>query len=316
MAQPIVKIRGVSKSFGDKLVLNNINLDIVEGEVFGLIGTSGAGKTTLLESIVGFFPISKGDISFRKDTSVDNFISLKNDPSIKQQIGFSTQDPSFYDKLTVKENLEYFARLYDIQEGFIEARIKKIIEFVELTGEENTLGGELSGGMKKRLDIACSIINDPKILILDEPTADLDPVLRKHIWKLIQKINSVGKTVIISSHFLEEMDVLCNRIGIIANNSIAMVGTADDLRKTYDYEKEIVLNTESKNYQRVASSLAGLPLSKVIQRNDKMIIYSKQAEYVLKKLIDILDRDKENILELEIQRPTLDEVFASVTKPK
>ena len=316
MAQPIVKIRGVSKSFGKKLVLNDVNLEINEGEIFGIIGSSGAGKTTLLESMIGFFPINKGEISFRKDSagSTFNFLSLDKDPSLKQLIGFSTQEPSFYDKLTVKENLEYFAKLYNIQDQFINQRIKKMIELVELNGDEDTLAGELSGGMKKRLDIACSLINDPKILILDEPTADLDTVLRQHVWKLLKKINSLGKTIIISSHFLEEMDVLCNRIGIIYNKTIAHVGTADDLRKGYSYDKEVVVSTESKNYQRLASLLKGLPISKLVVRDGSLYIYTKEAESVLKKLVDILEKSKENVLQLEIHRPSLDEVFTSIVQ--
>ena len=184
MAQPIVKIIGVSKSFGSKNVLDSIDLDINDGEIFGIIGRSGAGKTTLLESLVGFVPVTKGEISYKSDENgIYNFVSiLENSDQVKRSIGFSTQTPSFYEKLTVKENLEYFASLYDIPKKFIAERIKKIIELVELNGEENTISENLSGGMQKRLDIACSIINDPKILILDEPTADLDPVLRKHIW--------------------------------------------------------------------------------------------------------------------------------------
>jgi ABC-2 type transport system ATP-binding protein len=263
---------------------------------------------------MGFFPISKGEIAFRRDSegSALNFLSLEKDPSLKQMIGFSTQEPSFYDKLTINENLEYFAKLYNIPDQFIKQRIAKIIELVELTGEENTLAGELSGGMKKRLDIACSLINDPKILILDEPTADLDPLLRQHIWKLLKKINSLGKTIIVSSHFLEEMDVLCHRIGIIYNKTIAHIGTADDLRKNYSYDKEIIVDIESKNYQRLASLLKGLPITKIVVKDNRMHIRTKQAESVLKKVVDILEKSKENVLELEIHRPSLDDVFVSV----
>ena len=316
MAQPIVKIRGVSKSFGSKNVLNDLNLEIIEGEIFGIIGTSGAGKTTLLESLVGFISLNKGEVAYRKD-DVGNYsyISVKKDPGwIKSSIGFSTQDSSFYDKLTVKENLEYFANLYNIKEEFIPKRIAKIIALVELTGEENTLSSSLSGGMQKRLDIACSLINDPKILIMDEPTADLDPVLRKHIWALIKKINKLGKTVIISSHFLEEMDALCDRIGIIYDKSVAHVGSMENLRKNYPYTKEILLTTASKNYNYLASKLKGLPITKMAKRGDAMVIYTKDAEDVLKHLVEILEH--EEILDLELQKPTLDELFAAVIRGK
>lgn len=316
MAQPIVKIRGVSKSFGSKSVLDNINLDINQGEIFGIIGTSGAGKTTLLGTIVGFFPATKGEVAFKADNNSLNYLSLKTDPNIRKKIGFSTQDTSFYDRLTVKENLEYFARLYDIHEAFISARVRKIIELIDLSGDENTLGGELSGGMQKRLDIACSLVHDPEILILDEPTADLDPILRKHIWDLIKKINSLGKTVIISSHFLDEMDILCDRIAIIYDKTIAHIGTADELRKDYTYDKEVLLETESRDYQRIASLIKGSDLSKIAVRGNKMVIYTRQPQSVLKRLIGILDRENEHVLELETKRPSLNEVFTSVAGRK
>ncbi len=315
MAQPIVKIRGVSKSFGKKLVLDKVSLDINEGEIFGIIGTSGAGKTTLLQAMVGFYQIDKGEISYKKDgAGVLNYLTLEKDPSLKQTIGFSTQSPSFYDKLTVKENLEYFSKLYEIPAQYIPQRTKKIVELVELTGEENTLGEELSGGMQKRLDIACSLIHDPEILILDEPTADLDPLLRKHIWTLIRKINLLGKTVIISSHFLDEIDELCSRIAIIYDKTAAHVGTAEDLRHNYSYDKEVIVNLESKNYPKIAAFLKGFPMSKMTVRGSSMVVYTKEPELILKKIIDISEREKEKILDLEVQRPTLNEIFTSIIK--
>ncbi|HME87571.1 MAG TPA: ABC transporter ATP-binding protein, partial [Candidatus Nanoarchaeia archaeon] len=301
---------------GSKQVLNDVNLDINEGEIFGVIGASGAGKTTLLESMIDFIPLNKGEIAYRTNGTTDNFATLKKMPDFKKEIGFSTQDPSFYDRLTVKENLEYFATLYDIPQQFIPQRIKTILDLVELTGEENTLGGELSGGMQKRLDIACSIINDPKVLILDEPTADLDPLLRKHIWALLRKINSTGKTIIISSHFLEEMDVLCNRIGLIHEKSIVHVGTTEEFRQQYPYTQEIILDLASKNYQPLADQLRGLPVNKVTQRGGKMVIYTKQADIILRTLMKILEKSRETILELEVQKPTLDEVFTLFIEKK
>lgn len=316
MALPIVKIRGVSKSFGQKLVLDNVNLDIVEGEIFGIIGASGAGKTTLLECMVGFLPISKGEIAHKaNDSTTTTYIPIMHNlKEFNKQIGFSTQDPSFYDKLTVQENLEYFAKLYDLPKEIIAQRVRKILELVELTGDEKTVADNLSGGMQKRLDIACALINDPKILILDEPTADLDPVLRKHIWQLVKKINAEGKTIIVSSHFLEEIEDLCTRIAIIANKTIALVGTTDDLRKQYPYEKEIFLQLASQQYEKLAAQMRGLPIAKMTVRGPKMVIYAQNANVVLKKLISVLENQKDDIIELDVQKPTLDEVFANILR--
>ena len=247
MAQPIVKIRGVSKSFGKKEVLIDINLDINEGEIFGIIGTSGAGKTTLLESMVGFFTINKGEVAYRRDGhGLYNFLTLQKDPSLKQMIGFSTQDPSFYDRLTVKENLEYFAKMYNIPDKFIAGRIKKIVEFVELTGDENTLGGELSGGMQKRLDIACSLVNDPKILILDEPTAAVDAKAEYDLFRKFRQFTKNKMTFLISHRFSTVR--MASKIVVMDRGKIIEEGSHITLmKKEGKYAK--LFSMQAKGYQ-------------------------------------------------------------------
>src|SRR3989344_6354616 len=194
--KPLIKIDSVSKSFKDKKILENISINIMEGEIFGIIGVSGAGKTTLLEVMSGFQKPDSGNVFFRSDEvllnkeSITNYKSvLKDLKAIKRMYGFATQEPSFYEELTINENLDYFGSLYDIKSATLKGNMNTAINLVCLAEAKDRLAKNLSGGMQKRLDIACSLVHSPKILILDEPTADLDPLLRNHIWRLVRKIN-------------------------------------------------------------------------------------------------------------------------------
>ena len=317
----VLQIRGINKKFGKKEVLQNIDLDIKAGEIFGIIGMSGAGKTTLLEILIGFITPDHGTMMFLpKAANIDlpkspTLISVAKEPYIiKKTFGFATQEPSFYDKLTVEENLKYFASLYGIKQEEIEKKIDSILNFVDLPNEKATLAGELSGGMQKRLDIACSLVNDPKVLILDEPTADLDPISRKHIWDLIKRINKEGSTIIIASHFLEEMDVLCDRIAWLHNKTVIHRGTPDELRKRYTQNKEIHLETESAHYEKLIKHLKSSSIKKIITKPPKLILFTDDAEKALKKLLQAIDYTKETIVSVNVAKPSLDEVFESIVK--
>jgi len=222
----IVQVKGVDKKFGDHTVLKNINLNIQKGELFCIVGTNGSGKTTLLKTIIGFLDPEEGEIFYKsKDIK-------KNTKEVKKDFGFATQENAFYPKLTVEENMQYFGNLYGIKKEVLKVNIDKILNLVALQGAKNVLAENLSLGMERRLDIACSLIHNPKILILDEPTEDLDVTLRKSILLLIKAINRTGTTIIMTSHLLAEIEVFFDRIAILDKNTIIKIGTLRDFRKT------------------------------------------------------------------------------------
>ena len=194
--EDLIRIENVTKKFGKHTVLNNLSLSIPDQGIFGIMGLSGCGKTTLLNIMIGFWQPDSGKVFF-KSLEVH-----KNQKIINQIFGFATQDGSVYPKLTVVENLRYFGKLYNMEYSDIERRIPEILKLVELEDSKNVLAEELSTGMYRRLDIACSIIHNPKVLILDEPTGNLDPVLRKKVMAMIKRINDQGTNVIITSHLL------------------------------------------------------------------------------------------------------------------
>ncbi len=202
------------KSFKSRTILHDINFTVNSGEIFGLVGKSGGGKTTLMRVLMGFYHADSGKILFEgKDVSTDLY-------HIRQNIGFTTQENSFYEKLTVFENLEYFGQMYGVNEDELKKRAKILLDLVQLGDKSQLLAEDLSGGMKRRLDFAISLIHDPPLLILDEPTTGLDPILRFEIWDVIRSIRDYGKTVVVSSHFFDELEQNCSRIGILHKGKI------------------------------------------------------------------------------------------------
>lgn len=325
MEEPILKIQGLSKTFGANQVLNDISLDIMPGEILGIIGSSGSGKTTLLNALIGFIKPDTGDVLFKQPKVVahnDNAIYksvYKHLKEIKNMYGFAAQVPSFYERLTVRENLEYFGELYDLSKETLDANVNTLLKLMTLENSSTVLGKNLSGGMERRLDIGCSLIHNPQILILDEPTADLDPVLRNNIWKLIEKINSKGTTIILASHHLNELETLCSRIAIIKDNHIVALGSAEELKKRFSHNKEIRLQSYPGNYDDLGKYLHNKFKTKIIRhenQGNELLLICNNPEEILNDLILALERRKEKILELKIVKPSLDQLFISLSEGK
>ncbi len=227
MDSELIQVKDVTKKFKKNLVLDNISFSIPEGQITGIVGASGEGKSTILKLLIGFYKPNKGRIFFlRRDI-------LKDFKNVKNIFGFATEDGSFYEDLNVRENILHFGRLYKIKNSELKSRLKEVINLVELNKAERTRARYLSVGMKKRLDIACAIIHDPQILILDEPTADLDPLLRDEILDLIIKIKREGKTIILTTQLLEEMDIVCDKVAILHDKKIVEEGTPDYIKSKY-----------------------------------------------------------------------------------
>ena len=305
-----VELQGVKKKFGNHVVLNNISLRVFKGDIFGVIGSSGAGKTTMLRSIMGLYKIDAGRIFIR---GVDVH---QNTFSIRHTLGFATQDNCFYEELTVSENLEYFGRLYGLSKKAIVNNSSIILKMVELDSSKHLLAKDLSGCMKRRLDVACSLIHNPSILILDEPTAGLDPLLRKEMWKLIERIHNSGTTIILSSHLLEEMEHVCNRVVMIKNGVILAQGSPEELKNLYSKDQEIHIETYPANYQLLIEGIKSLnlPISSVSVQGHKLVVYSPQAEKIVHEVVDVIEQYNEKLLELEVRKPSLSEVFEVLSR--
>ncbi len=323
LSSPLLRIENLSKSFSLKPILENINIDVHKNEIFGIIGLSGAGKTTLLELLIGFLKPDGGDIKLHMGglldnaTATENYLSVRrNRDKVKSLFGFATQRPSFYDDLTVRENLEYFGEMYGIRHNVLERNIKTVLDLVGLPQQEHTLAVELSGGMQKRLDIACALVHNPKILILDEPTADLDIVLRKQMWELAKRINKNGTTIILTSHFLDEIENLCDRIAILHDRRVVKQDSVSHLKKLYSKNQELHLLLKSSNYGELIRHLQqqqNYPITRMRREGKKLVIYSEQAEKLVYYLIHVLEQLNEQITDLYLNRPSLNEIFEKIT---
>ena len=238
--QPLIMVRNISKSYRNKLVLKDVTFEVFSGDIFGLVGMSGSGKTTLFQIMAGMITVQAGDVLVRQDIfdlkkkeDMPDYISVfRNHSLIKRQFGFASQLPSFYEHLTVEENLQMYGSLYGLKSSRIKENMTRLLKLVDLSDERDTIAGELSGGMQRRLDIACSLIHDPKVLFLDEPTSDLDPLMRKQIWKLIKDIQSKGTTIVLASHILEEVENLCTKVAIIHGKRMLGYGTLNELKSS------------------------------------------------------------------------------------
>ena len=227
MDSELIQFKKVTKRFGKNTVLDSINLTIPEKKITGIIGASGEGKTTILKLLIGFYKPTEGEINYLRRSI------FKEMAQINKYFGYATEDGSFYEKLTVRENLFYFGRLYGLKKAEIKQRVEELINLVELQKAVNTLAGNLSIGMKKRLDVACSLIHRPQVLIMDEPTADLDPLLREEMLDLIKKINKDGTTIIITTQILGEFDQICDRIAILYNEKIVEEDKPSKIKSKY-----------------------------------------------------------------------------------
>jgi len=330
--EPIIRLNNITVRYGSYTVFENTNLEIHKGDIFGVVGLSGSGKTTLLNAIIGVITPQDGEVLFRLEEKQTHHVNgkaetrlsvsykplSKNLLKIRGFFGFAAQEPSFYPKLTLKENLDYFASMYGLNESVKKNNIKTVLELVGLDSFSNLLSDQLSGGMRKRLDIACALIQNPDVLILDEPTSDLDPLLRMQMWDLIKKINKNGTTIIISSHFLNEMEKLCTRIGIINQKKIELVGTMDYIKEKYTRDEEVHLETIPGNYEDMIRQLNRheLKISNIINKGHELVVCTRESVDVMYTLLGIIKRQKEHLVDISITRPTLAEVFESLLKEK
>lgn len=214
----IIQVKNLVKNYGDFKAVKGISFDVYEGEIFGLLGPNGAGKTTTLEIIETLRDETEGDVI------VDNFSINKNPQQIKSIIGVQLQQAGFYPGLNLIEILELFAGLYNVEISPI-----KILELVGLVDKAKTKYASLSGGQKQRFSIATTLVNKPKIIFLDEPTTGLDPQARRNLWELIKQIRQEGTTVLITTHYMDEAEILCDRVGIIDEGKIIAIDTPENL---------------------------------------------------------------------------------------
>jgi ABC-2 type transport system ATP-binding protein len=308
----LIKLREVSKNFRKHHILKDVNLTIQGGDVFGVIGQSGSGKTTLLNMIAGFIEPTEGEtVYFSKAESRERDLN-KHLNRIKKHIGFTPQHNSFYPKLTVEENLIHFGRLYGMEKKTLRNNIDSLLEFTKLSHHKKKLASHLSGGMQKRLDISCSLIHKPKILILDEPTADLDPILQKEVLNLLQEVNKQGITIVIASHNLESIEKICNKVAIVHNHTVHTQGLMEDVKKPFSKDNFKISVSSGKQKEQLIRKLQMHPFKKIVDRGHEIVIYPEDIENTMSHLIGAIKEENMPLNNLDVRHPSLLEVFENI----
>lgn len=223
----ILEINSLRKTFGERTVVNGLSFKVNEGEILGFLGPNGAGKSTTIGMITTILNFDEGKVLFegREVNSDDN--------DFKKELGYVPQDIALFNDLSAYENVKFFGSLYGLKGIYLNNRVKETLELVGLYDRKNDYPDSFSGGMKRRLNIACSIVHKPKILIMDEPTVGIDPQSRNNILEVAKSLRDEGTTIIYTSHYMEEVEAICNRLIILDNGNIVESGDKEEIKKSY-----------------------------------------------------------------------------------
>lgn len=306
----IVEINNLVKRYKDFIAVDNLNLSIKEGEIFGLLGPNGAGKTTTINTILGLSKKDSGEVK------IFGKIMDKFEEEIKRNIGVVPQNIAVFNDLTAYENVEFFGRLYGLRGKLLKERVEEALEFTGLLDRKKDYPGKYSGGMQRRLNIACAIVHKPKLIIMDEPTVGIDPQSRNHILNSVKKLNESGSTVIYTSHYMEEIEELCTDITIMDHGKVIAKGTKEDLKSLVSLEEKLTLTLSSVNYTMVdeIKRISGVKDCIVEDRN--ITVISKKDCRNLSRIIDAVNNSNSEILGIDVEKPSLEGVFLTLTGRK
>lgn len=303
----VIKIDNLVKRYGDLLALDHLSMQVHEGEVFGLLGPNGSGKTTAINCILSLLKYDKGEIEiFGKPMSPTAY-------GIKKDIGVIMQNVAVFEELTVYENVDYFCSLYVPDKTERKKLVEEAIDFVGLQDFRKFYPKKLSGGLLRRLNIACGIAHKPKLIILDEPTVAVDPQSRNKILEGIERLNQQGATIIYTSHYMEEVERICTRIVIMDKGRIIASGTKEELKSMITLGEKITVETFSFA-QEDLMELKRLPnISSVDYSENLLVIKSGKGKNNLETVLDFLKKHGVNFGRIYSELPTLNDVFLEIT---
>ena len=302
----VIEVKELTKKYGELTAVDHISFSVEHGEIFGLLGPNGAGKSTTISMLCTIIKPTSGT------ALVNGFDVCKHPSHVRKTIGIVFQDPSVDDRLTGRENLRVHANLYGVPANEQKKQIDEVLNLVELQGRGDDLVRHYSSGMRRRLEIARSLIHYPKVLFLDEPTVGLDPQSRDRIWSYIKKLMKFEDvTVILSTHYLEEADQFCDRVAIVDRGRIVALDTPHSLKDELGGDT-IVVRTRDNDRFYAGAQASGLVKSAVrVDREIKMTVAN--AHTVLPRLMDLAAKEGIYVESVSLQEPSLDEVFLHYT---
>ena len=300
MGQPIIQVENLYKSYGAVEALRGITFSVEEGEVFGLLGPNGAGKTSTVEILEGMRMPDRGV------ARVCGLIPSESDEEFKVKIGAVLQSTALPDKLRVQEAIDLFAQFYRNR-----ADTNRLLERFQLTEKRDAFYSELSGGQKQRLALAMSLVNNPQVVFLDEPTAGLDPQVRREIYDIIEELKSEKKTVLLTTHYIEEAERLCDRVAIVDHGKVMAMGTPRDLKNRSAGSTRIEVRLSRPLANGAMGALEGV--SDCREFDGAYILHSTRPPRTIVALVKQLEADNNELQSLEIFSPSLEDVFIELT---
>jgi ABC-2 type transport system ATP-binding protein len=298
--EPVIRVRGLVKRYADITAVDGIDFEVRAGEVFGLLGPNGAGKTTTVEILEGLRAPDAGE-------AVVLGIDIAKDPEpLKPRIGISLQTASMYPKLTVVEIIDLFRSFYATSRPTDE-----LIDMLELGEKRNSRTKELSGGQRQRLAVALALVNDPELIFLDEPTTGLDPAARRALWDLIRGLKAKGRSVLLTTHYMEEAEILCDRLAIMDHGRILEMGTVDELISKRFKERAVRFDTIDGIDDASLEKLAAV--TSVKHDDDAVLLYSSDVAATVGALLALTEARGLEPQNLGIRRATLEDVFLDLT---
>ena len=299
----LVHARGLTKRFGEFTAVNAIDFDVHVGEAFGFLGPNGAGKTSTMRMIACASPVTSGELT------VIGMDPRRNAPQIKARLGVVPQLDNLDAELTVRENLEMYARYFDIPDAVARARADELLDFVQLSERATDQVEPLSGGMKRRLTIARSLINEPELIILDEPTTGLDPQARHTVWDRLFRLKQRGVTLILTTHYMDEAEQLCDRLVVMDKAKIVAEGSPLDLIDRYSTREVVELRFGvDQQPEHVAARMDGL-VHRLEALPDRLLLYTDDGDTAASRVHEI-GLQPESVL---VRRSTLEDVFLHLT---
>jgi ABC-2 type transport system ATP-binding protein len=305
MSAPLLEVLDLHKRYGPTVALDGVTFEVHEGEMFGLLGPNGAGKTTLLSIVSGLLPATSGEV---------RLLGRRIDPSereVRRLIGVVPQDLALYGTLTARENLCFFGELYGLGGAELRRRVEDILAAVGLADRADSRVQTFSGGMKRRLNLGAALVHAPRLLLLDEPTVGVDPQSRNHIFEEVRRLNAAGLTVVYTSHYMEEVEALCTRIGIIDQGRLA---ACDTLAGLLQQLPGLVHFRVARLTPELRRRLQELPDCRLVEREGRDLrLECGDVPGTLLRLVSVLKELQIELVHLETQEPNLERVFLHLT---
>lgn len=307
MSKPIIRIENLVKRYNELIALDHLNLEINEGEIFGLLGPNGSGKTTTINCILSLLSYDKGTIQvFGKEMKPDSY-------DLKRQIGVVMQNVAVFEELTVWENIDYFCGLYIRDKAQRKQYVEEAIAFTGLEDFRKFYPRKLSGGLLRRLNIACGIAHKPRLLFLDEPTVAVDPQSRNRILEGIQELNRQGMTVIYTSHYMEEVEQICTRIAIMDKGKNLALGTKDELKQMIKKSETISIEIPEISEDQIKSIRALPHVYEVSYENRHLRVLCSGGKHNLIRILHVLQSEDLSFGRVYSELPSLNDVFLEIT---